>query len=197
MRAGDVESKLPVTNIHAHTNGHAHLNGEHWIPAAGAIISPSVTPRASATGDNSFSDGPATDLQSPQKPYLPPYMAHSPPTGSAAAYAAPQRLWQAPQLNGYCHERGGKNDAPSRGSGALDSRPRTGSRVPVPRWTGHSLAAALAALALAADGVPSGGALAQQAISSTADAGRVLLPSCILAVGRGALSVLLPPSAYF
>ena len=56
----------------------------------------------------------------------------------------------------------------------------------VPPWGVSSLAAAAGVLALAADGVPAGWALAQQAVESVADAGRVMLPACILAVSKGA-----------
>ncbi len=58
--------------------------------------------------------------------------------------------------------------------------------MPWPAWSAHALAAALAACALAADGVPAGWAIAQGAVASVADAGRVLLPACLVATGKGA-----------
>ena len=58
--------------------------------------------------------------------------------------------------------------------------------MPWPAWSAQALAAALAACALAADGVPAGWAIAQSAVASVADAGRVLLPACLVATGKGA-----------
>ena len=52
---------MPMTNGHVH----AHTNGEHWIPVAGALISPCVSPRHAAGGVTSRASplGSGLDLQ--------------------------------------------------------------------------------------------------------------------------------------
>lgn len=186
---GDVESKLPVPDQHA------HINAEHWIPAAGALISPGVSPRqhnhiSHFSNGNSGSFQPSPDHS---KPYLPPYMQQSPP----AQHSYPGRPFQPASFteqNGLDQKGGNGGDSSSwamnhgisQGSDGHGTRPRRGV-VAVPRWGVTSLAAALAVMALAADGVPAGWVLAQQAVESVADAWRALLPASILAVSKGAV----------
>jgi len=86
------------------------------------------------------------------------------------------------------------SDAGSK-SGGSRARRRQTAHVPWPAWSAHALAAALAVCALAADGVPAGWAIAQSAVASVADAGRVLLPACLVATGKGTDGVILNDTA--
>ena len=120
----------------------------------------------------------------PQRTYLPPYMQLK-PSGSppeAQHGSLPDRPLQpafASLQNGYHSgsDAGSKNGSRAR---------RRQTHVPWPAWGAQSLATALAACALAADGVPAGWAIARSAVASVADAGRVLLPACLVAAGKGA-----------
>ncbi len=123
-----------------------------------------------------------------QRTHLPPYLQQKPPGSPPESLhgSLPDRpLQPAPSfgylLNGY-HSG---SDAGDKRVGGGRGRARR-KHVPWPAWSTHSLAAALAAGALAADGIPAGWAIAQRAVLSVADAGTVLLPACLIAAAKGA-----------
>ena len=165
------QSKFPFQASIAHLLAWFHEIRTHWLPSIAEMSNSEAL------------------VPTPQRPYLPPYMQQKPPGSPPESLhgSLPDRPLQSAAFgalqNGY-HQSGYHSGSDAGGGNGSRARKKR-KHVPWPVWGPHSLTAALAASALAADGVPAGWAIAQSAVASVADAGRVLLPGCLVAAGKG------------